>query len=236
MRRVIIFGGPSLPRRSYPPCVECRPPAERGDLSSLVSETGSVVVLLDGVFFHRPTPTHLDILRLLQAGVFTVGAASMGALRAAEFRDYGMVGIGVVYRAILAGIVTDDSEVAVGLSPYDFSATTIALINVRRLLSIARSEGIDKGDALRAFHIAQDIHFLNRTREILQRNWSRLLAGSHLSRLLGDERIDLKKRDANRAIDYALSHLSGQTLEPSEFDPAQEIWCDEGAPSNLERV
>jgi hypothetical protein len=228
MSRVIVFGGPSLPLLPYPPCVDLRAPAQRGDLSLLTSESCNAVVLLDGTFFHKPAPTHRDILRLLQSGVLTVGAASMGALRAAELRDYGMVGVGVVYQAVLAGVVTDDSELAVGFSPYDFAATTIPLINVRRLLALACQEGLDAFDALQAFDIARQMYFLTRTRELLQRSWSRLpgRAGHQLTQLLADERMDLKRSDANLAIEYALSRLTGNTAQPPEAttDLSREIW------------
>lgn len=226
MSKVIVFGGPSLPRRDWPRSVELRPPAERGELSRLVSE--HVVVLLDGVFLHAPSPTHRDLLQLLRSGVILIGAASMGALRATELRDYGMLGVGIVYQAVLEGVVTDDSEVAVGMSPYDFTATTIPLINIRKLLALACREGLPQCDAATAFDAAKQIYFLQRTPAELRRVWGCLppVVNSRLLPMIEDTRTDLKKRDARTAIEFAVSRLANPIAEPAPpaVELVQEIW------------
>ena len=46
-----------------------------------------------------------------------MGASSMGALRAAELSQFGMVGIGEVYQAFKLGRLEDDDEVAIVHGP-----------------------------------------------------------------------------------------------------------------------
>ena len=54
-----------------------------------------------------------EILYAMSAGAEVAGAASVGALRAAELSPFGMIGIGSIYRPFAAGHWTDDDEVAV---------------------------------------------------------------------------------------------------------------------------
>ena len=61
------------------------------------------------------------------------GAASMGALRAAELAPFGMRGVGAIYRAFARGTLVADDEVAVAHLPaeYGYRATRDALVNLR---------------------------------------------------------------------------------------------------------
>jgi hypothetical protein len=69
------------------------------------------IALIDGVFESTPSVWHREIIAALEAGVAVFGAASMGALRAAELRSYGMVGIGRIYDWAKRGLI-DDAAVA----------------------------------------------------------------------------------------------------------------------------
>ena len=55
--------------------------------------------IIDGYFEATPTVWHKEILWAMTQGIHVYGAASIGALRAAELHDFGMVGIGRVYEA-----------------------------------------------------------------------------------------------------------------------------------------
>ena len=60
------------------------PPAAAGDLLRLLPDPPATLCLIDGYFDARPSVWHKEILLLIEAGVRVFGAASMGALRAAE--------------------------------------------------------------------------------------------------------------------------------------------------------
>ena len=60
-----------------------------------------------------PTVWHKEILWAMAQGIHVFGAASIGALRAAELDAFGMRGIGRIYEAFRDGVLEDDDEVAV---------------------------------------------------------------------------------------------------------------------------
>ena len=72
-------------------------------------------------------------------GVHVYGAASMGALRAAELDAFGMHGVGYVYRAYADGVLEDDDEVAVAHAgaEHGFRALSDAMVDVRATLAAA---------------------------------------------------------------------------------------------------
>src|SRR5712664_931827 len=95
-----FFIGPSLPSNDLhglgaPPILKMIPPAAQGDIFRLIeqSEPG-VIGLVDGLFFDRLAVHFKEILLALDRGWEVLGAASMGALRAAELDQYGMIGLG----------------------------------------------------------------------------------------------------------------------------------------------
>jgi hypothetical protein len=53
----------------------------------------------------------------MEQGVHVFGAASMGALRAAEMHSLGMVGIGTIFQWYRDGKIVADDEVAVRHGP-----------------------------------------------------------------------------------------------------------------------
>ncbi|MFJ3880832.1 TfuA-like protein [Streptomyces sp. NPDC090077] len=115
-----VFVGPT-PARSEPqlaaPGVRVWPPARHGDLFDTAIRGGDTVVLIDGVYHQAPALRHKEILAAMGRGVGVVGAASIGALRAAELAPYGMLGVGHIYTAYVRGGIEGDDEVAVGQAP-----------------------------------------------------------------------------------------------------------------------
>ncbi len=136
---MIAFAGPSLyglgegERERHLAGVELRPPAERGDVLAAVADAPDALVLLDGVYFTVPTVTHKELLYALDSGVRVIGAASLGALRAAELEAFGMVGTGRVFQWYRDGVLDGDDEVAVLHAPAElgFRPLTVALVELR---------------------------------------------------------------------------------------------------------
>ncbi|TQK03374.1 TfuA-like protein [Herbaspirillum sp. SJZ107] len=111
---VVAFIGPSLPlaeARAAFPDIAFRPPVRFGDVARALQECFGTIVIVDGVFEQVPAIWHKEILLALARGVRVIGAASMGALRAAELDGFGMEGIGWVYEQYRDGLEQDD-EVA----------------------------------------------------------------------------------------------------------------------------
>src|SRR5262245_34509783 len=121
MRRAVVFLGPTLGADAARSILdaEYRPPAAHGDVYRLLgqAEPPRAIGLVDGYFQAVPAVRHKEILYALSRGVHVFGAASMGALRAVELADFGMVGVGEIFAAYRDRLLEDDDEVAVEHAP-----------------------------------------------------------------------------------------------------------------------
>jgi hypothetical protein len=84
-----------------------------------MAENPKQIVLIDGVFHQSLAVWHKEIVYALLAGVVCIGAASMGALRAAELHRYGMIGVGKIFEMYRDG-EEDDSLVAMTFDPVTY--------------------------------------------------------------------------------------------------------------------
>ena len=149
----VVFLGPSLAVADAREILHARylPPARRGDIVAAVrAHRPQVVALVDGYFEQVPSVWHKEILWALDSGIRVCGAASMGALRAAELAQFGMIGFGRVFHAYRTGRFApfedpfeDDDEVAVVHGPGDAGyPATEALVDIRATLAAAGDAGI----------------------------------------------------------------------------------------------
>lgn len=150
-----VFLGPTLPledARAIMPA-DYRPPVRQGDIYRLLlGRRPSAIAIVDGYFHDVPSVWHKEILWALDQGIPVHGAASMGALRAAELDIYGMEGHGKIYRAFKESLYPpygescfeDDDEVAVIHGPADlgYPALSDALVDIRETLARAKEAGI----------------------------------------------------------------------------------------------
>src|SRR5690606_21349819 len=189
MKRV-AFIGPSLPvedRGAYAGRIELRPPARKGDLIDAMRDGAEVIGLADGLFEYSPSVWHKEILYCISRGVIVAGAASMGALRAAECDRYGMIGIGAIYDDFRSGRRNADADVAVLHAPAELghAALTLALVDVDATADAMLAAGrIDETEANALRDTARRLHFRDRS-------WRTLLAEVEK---LGTCRPDLAKR------------------------------------------
>jgi hypothetical protein len=101
----LVFVGPTLPADDVRAAgFEPRPPAAVGDILRAAHERGVArIALVDGYFERMAAVWHKELLVALDRGIAVYGAASMGALRAAELHAFGMVGVGAIYDAYVRG-------------------------------------------------------------------------------------------------------------------------------------
>lgn len=125
--RKVLFAGPSIAGLAVPEGIELRPPAKCGDLAALLASPPAAVGLADGYFKLAPTVWHKEILSLLALGVRVVGAASLGALRAAEMEPFGMEGVGAIFAAYRGGAVTRDDAVMLVHAPAELGYAPLSL-------------------------------------------------------------------------------------------------------------
>lgn len=128
------------------------PPARQGDVYRAVRDRRPVAIgIVDGLFQQAPSVWHREILWALTRGVHVFGAASMGALRAAELAAFGMRGVGRVFEAYRDGRwpgfdapFEDDDEVAVVHAPAEAGGRplTTAMVDIRDTLLAAEEAGV----------------------------------------------------------------------------------------------
>ncbi|MFB7594667.1 TfuA-like protein [Streptomyces sp. NPDC056160] len=205
-----VFVGPTLPR-SHPmlsaPGVRPGPPIGHGDLFDPAIGSSDTVLIIDGVYHQAPALRHKEILGAMERGVRVVGAASIGALRAAELSTYGMRGVGSIYAAYASGRITGDDEVAVGQAPDgDWTALTWPLVNLRHMLELAQAAGLFGSErATELFTALGAVYYPQRTTAAVRAVCRRLDAG-HFVDWLDEHRAvdphfgDLKRADALTAI------------------------------------
>lgn len=140
--RAVLFAGPSIAALSLPRELELRPPAICGDLAALAADPPAAVGLVDGHFGIAPSVWHKEILDLLAREVRVLGAASIGAIRAAELADAGMEGVGAIYDAYCSGAIARDDAVMLLQAPadYGFAPLTLPLVDAEHVLLEAACE------------------------------------------------------------------------------------------------
>jgi hypothetical protein len=209
---VIAFLGPSLPAseaRALGKLV-LWPPARRGDIWRALAAAPRAIALVDGVFEASPSVWHHELRAALDAGVHVFGAASMGALRAAELAREGMRGVGRVHAWVRDGEVHDDADVALihAGAEHGWRGFTVPLVTVRDRVEAATRAGVLRPvDARALMRVASGLHFADRTwsalrsaaSEGVRRRWSALEGW------LATAGEDVKARDARACLRQALA-------------------------------
>lgn len=159
----LIFLGPTLPQADAHRILSATylPPAAQGDVYRAVrAYQPKAIGLIDGQFLTSAAVWHRELLWAMDQGIYVCGAASMGALRAAELHPYGMVGIGLIVAAYRTGQLApyrepfeDDDEVAVIHGPPELGSQALsdAMVDLRIALAEAAEQGVialEERDAL----------------------------------------------------------------------------------------
>jgi hypothetical protein len=168
MRPKLVFTGPTMSHAEAHELFEgiCLPPAAQGSIVWAVQRFDpAAILLIDGSFQTEPAVRHKEILWALSLGIPVIGAASMGALRAAELFPH-MQGVGLVYRWYRRFAFAPDDAVAVlhGPAELNFAPLTQALIDLRMTVRSACRRRLLRG-SLRAKldAAAKRLNFRDRT-------------------------------------------------------------------------
>jgi hypothetical protein len=143
---VVIFTGPTLAADEASAVLDAdfRPPAGQGDVYRAALPGPQVIGIIDGYFERVPSVWHKEILWAMSRGIHVFGAASMGALRAAELHAFGMEGVGCIFEAYCDATLEDDDEVAVvhGPAEFGFRAGSDAMVDIRYTIAGAVEAGV----------------------------------------------------------------------------------------------
>ncbi|RKI15821.1 hypothetical protein D7Y15_12895 [Corallococcus sp. AB030] len=214
---VVIFAGPTLSASEGARVLDATylPPAAQGDLYRAALGKPVAIGLIDGYFERVPSVSHKEILWAMKQGVHVFGAASMGALRAAELSAFGMEGVGEIFKAFASGALEDDDEVAVvhAAAEDGYRPFSEAMVNLRATLQAARAAGILGEESRRTLEsFAKGLFHADRSWPALfqrARETGLDVAGLEaFRRFVTEHRVDQKRLDA-----FALLHTLHARLE-----------------------
>ncbi len=212
----VIFVGPTLPPRDRPrdPALVWRPPVRQGELYRAACEGPAIIGVIDGYFEAAPTVWHKEILWAMAQGIHVFGAASIGALRAAELDGFGMRGVGRVYEAFRHGRLEDDDEVAVLHGPEElgYPAVTEATVNIRATVAAAVAERVIAPEtAARLIAAAKALFYKERTYAAMLRAAPERERAAFIE-WLPHGRVDRKRLDAEAMIAAIRAELAAGTV------------------------
>ncbi len=244
----VAFLGASLPHSDATGLTDAiiLPPARRGDVVRAIAEHDpETILIIDGYFEQVPSVWHKEILWALSQGRTVAGAASMGALRAAELDQFGILGVGRIYRAYASGSFApfddpfeDDDEVAVLHGPAETGyAATEAMVDVRATLGAARDAGLFDTEQMHLLAAVAKRQFYKR------RTWGSVLKAATdlpeeiiatLSDWLPENRVQQKRLDAIELLRQNAAQELRTDIPPFRFESTL-LWEAE-LPKILDRV
>ena len=222
--KVFVFAGPTLSaeqaRTELDAGTTYLPPAAQGDVYLAALEKPAAIGIIDGYFERIQSVSHKEVLFAMSEGIHVFGAASIGALRAAELATFGMEGVGAVYEAFARGELEDDDEVAVSHAAAEdgYRVVSEAMVNIRATLDAARRRGVLGETTCQALvQLAKARFYPERSfRQLLLDGAREGLAPAELDALqafLPAGRVDQKRQDA-LALLRTLSERLAAGLEP----------------------
>ena len=195
----VVFAGPSIYGISdnHFSELDLRPPAASGDILGAVEGGARIIGLIDGLYGDCAAVWHKEILYAISKGVIVAGAASMGALRAAECNDFGMIGLGEIYKSYKSGQRVSDADVAVSHAPsaLQFRPLTTALVDAEATI-LKCEQHLDPAKRDLLLGAARRVHFARRT-------WRSIATEAGLGdvhTLLAANAVSIKRHDATRLL------------------------------------
>jgi TfuA protein len=215
-RKLVVYAGASLPaKHRYFPATYL-PPIARGDLNELVKRTDpnkTAVVIIDGCFGSTLSLAVMECRQAIEQGFALFGLSSMGALRAADLWPCGMIGFGQVYFWYRAGLLLDDSEVAVQYSEDMQEELTVSGVRCRIVAKeVARRLDINDAKLAIVLHDLLSVPWMERTPEVVTETLSGLITKKSSIELLHDSSLNPKMLDAQGFFDSLLLQLTRPNL------------------------
>lgn len=205
-KNIIIFLGPSLNANEASKILDAdyRPPIKRGDITTALIDNPDIIGIIDGVFHQEPAVSHREILDALKKGVTVVGGASMGALRASELDDFGMIGIGYVYNQYRNSVIESDDDVAIVINPLNLEQLSDSFVSMEYNFKMMLDKKLISEDEFnRLLKTAKSIFYPKRTYYLVFKNVDIDKAKiKELKEFLDESGIDIKQQDAIDVIKY----------------------------------
>lgn len=209
---IAVFLGPSLERGNAYRILAANyyPPARLGDIYRLIGSGVRTIVLIDGIFHSAAAIWQREILEALDNHIMVVGAASMGALRAAELYPFGMIGHGVIFQWYCDAVITGDDEVALLHADESlmFQCLSEPLVNIRStLLEAVNQHILSKQQCRELTEFAKKMYYGDRSYAALVHspvvgNWPQPVQ-ARLVQFIQQSSHNLKRQDAISALKFS---------------------------------
>jgi hypothetical protein len=226
--RTLIFGGPSLHGMDLSDVagLERHGPIKHGDLFRAALAPGDTVLVVDGVYQHYAPIRYKEIIAMLRRGVRVLGAASMGALRAAELAPLGMEGVGQVYRWYAEGELEADGDVALTHGHAEVDYRPLSLTVVSLLYAARQLRRLPEARVQRLVENARTVPFSVRSERALLGSTppgSELRADTEAvcARLAASPEHDVKRQDVRALLARARADADGDY--PARLDTADAL-------------
>lgn len=233
----LLFVGPSLHGVAFDPGdVAIHGPVEMGDIERAVAAGALAIGIVDGHYQQIGAVWHKEILFALAAGVTIFGAASMGALRAAECEAFGMVPVGAIATRYCTGELFDDADVALTNAPAElgFAPLTEPIVDIEATLAHLQAHHLvtdAESDAIRS--AARAIFFADRTIDAIFAALGGSRAGA-LRALYLTHRISQKAADALELLATMKAFSRTERTAPPDWRFARSpFWNDRVTPVHL---
>lgn len=240
---IVVFLGPTMRYEEASLVLDAiyLPPVRQSDILSVLREYApKVIAIIDGEFSQSLAVWHKEIIYAIESGVKVFGGSSMGALRAAELDDHGMIGVGKIYRAFKSEALTDDDEVALIYAPgsMNYLNISMSMVNIRATINAAlEDDRIDKCLVHKLLDEAKALHFCERKLDVLL---SRLnlneQQSSAVSEMFNEHLVDQKKLDGIELLQllaqgqYSETDMTISPLSKTNFfaiQNEQDSWVTE---------
>jgi hypothetical protein len=195
-----------------------------------VLQGASVIGLIDGRYEDVAAVWHKEILFAIAEGVTVLGSASMGAMRAVECEEFGMIGLGQVFELYRSGKVTDDGAVAQSHGPpeLDNIPLTEALVNVEATLQhLEQTSALHPGEIALLTASARQLFFKERTYpSVVAAAGFADAEGERILAVLEAGKLDIKQQDALLLVEHVRKLEPVRRASPANaWAPAQtRVW------------
>ncbi len=141
------------------------PPIRRGNLVQDIKNGIGVIIIIDGTFHQNLAVAPDEIRDALCCGVKVYGASSMGAMRASELQDFGMIGYGRIFDHIVASTAFRDDFLAQVFSNDDGKITKLSYPYIdfhMNILELERRKLITVRELTKLLAIYANIYYADR--------------------------------------------------------------------------
>ncbi len=220
--KVIIFVGPTISPEEAGSILEAiyLPPAKQADVIGVVCQKKpDVIGIIDGVIETDLSVWHKEILFALNNGVAVYGAAAMGALRAVELADFGMIGVGDVYQTFKTNKLEDDDEVMVAyrVENEGYLRLSESMVNLRATFNKAANAGIITDDVCnKLISYAKSLYYPDRSfPAIIDKAVHEGVSKNIINKVkafVSENHVDIQKQDAGELLKM-ISNLTEKDIE-----------------------